>query len=54
MCHADRASFWAVFWVDVSSPFTAETDLLEVAKAIGISANTTDDVLQILANRREN
>ena len=49
---ANNSSFWGVFWVDVSSPSTAKTDFIAVAKALGSSGENIDDSLQALANTK--
>lgn len=46
-------SFWGVFWVDVSSPSTAKTDFIAIAKALGSSAEVIDASLQALANSKK-
>jgi tetratricopeptide (TPR) repeat protein len=42
-------SFWGVFWVDLSNQSTAQSGFLAVAKALGSSAETYEDSLQVLA-----
>jgi tetratricopeptide (TPR) repeat protein len=51
--NTNDVSFWGVFWVDVSSTSTVQTDFIAVAKAIGSSAESIDEARQILANRSE-
>jgi tetratricopeptide (TPR) repeat protein len=43
-------SFWAVFWVDVSSPEMARNGFIAVAKALGSSAESTAESLHMLAS----
>lgn len=45
-------SFWGLFWVDVSSPSTAENDFITVAKALGFSVENIHDSLHALANTK--
>lgn len=45
-----RSSFWAVCWVDVSSVLTARNDLLAIAETFNYPAESTDEVLCMLAN----
>lgn len=51
--NTNDVSFWGVFWVDVSSTSTVQTDFIAVTKAIGSSAESIDEARQILANRSE-
>jgi tetratricopeptide (TPR) repeat protein len=43
-------SFWGIFWVDVSTVTLAETGFLDIAKRLGVSAETLEEARQILAN----
>jgi tetratricopeptide (TPR) repeat protein len=43
-------SFWGIFWVDVSTATLAETGFLNIAKRLGVSAETMEEARQILAN----
>ena len=43
-------SFWGIFWVDVSTATLAETGFLNIAKRLGVSAETLEEARQILAN----
>lgn len=43
-------SFWGVFWVDVSSTSSAKNDFLNIAKKLGIHAETMEEARQGLAN----
>jgi hypothetical protein len=45
-------SFWGVFWVDVGSRSTAENGFLVVAKTLGSTAETIDEVRLLLANEK--
>jgi tetratricopeptide (TPR) repeat protein len=42
--------FWAVFWVDVSSPDTAKSDLLIVAEMLGQRVESVEEACRQLAN----
>jgi hypothetical protein len=41
--------FWAIFWVDVDKPSTAERDLIAVAKLLGRVIESIPEALQVLA-----
>ena len=43
-------SFWGIFWVDVSTVTLAEAGFLNIAKRLGVSAETLEEARQILAN----
>jgi tetratricopeptide (TPR) repeat protein len=43
-------SFWGIFWVDVSTVTLAETGFLDIAKRLGVSAETLEEARQTLAN----
>jgi hypothetical protein len=47
------SSFWGVFWVDVSSPYTAKNDFLALAKAFGSSVKSVEESLEALANTKD-
>ena len=50
---ADNGSFWAVLWVDVSSPSIAKSDFIAVAKTLGVLVESIDDARQVLANTKK-
>ncbi|KAL8853376.1 MAG: hypothetical protein Q9221_001853 [Calogaya cf. arnoldii] len=47
------SSFWGVFWVDVSSTSSAKNDFLNIAKKLGIHAETIEEARQSLANVKQ-
>ncbi|KAL8894120.1 MAG: hypothetical protein Q9192_004600 [Flavoplaca navasiana] len=48
-----RRIFWGVFWVDVSSTSSAKNDFLNIAKELGIHAETMEEARQGLANVKQ-
>ncbi|KAH5995412.1 hypothetical protein HBI84_132660 [Parastagonospora nodorum] len=44
-----REDFWGIFWVDLCNLSTARNGFLAIAKALGSSADTLEESLQILA-----
>lgn len=50
---ANCSSFWGIFWVDVSTTSLATSNFISVAKLLGSSAKSIDDVLQLLANAQK-
>lgn len=44
------SSFWGVFWVDVSATSSAKNDFLNIAKKLGIHAESMEEARQGLAN----
>ena len=52
---AKFSSFWGVFWVEVSSPSIAKSNFTSVARLLGSSFDTIDDVLhQLISNLKTN
>ncbi|KAH8590733.1 hypothetical protein B0O99DRAFT_520880 [Bisporella sp. PMI_857] len=49
-----REEFWAVFWVNVDKPATAENDFIAIAKLLGRSAESISEALQVLASIKKN
>ena len=47
------SSFWGVFWVEVSSPSIAKSSFTSVARLLGSSIETIDDVLQLISNLKK-
>ena len=47
---ANISSFWGIFWVEVSSPSIARSSFTSVARLLGYSIDTVDDVLQLMSN----
>lgn len=45
-----RKIFWGVFWVDVSTPASAEADFLNIASRLGLPAQSMGEARQGLAN----
>ncbi|KAL8898562.1 MAG: hypothetical protein Q9207_006638 [Kuettlingeria erythrocarpa] len=48
-----RQTFWGVFWVDVSATSSAKIDFLNIAKKLGIPAESMEEAQQGLANVRQ-
>ncbi|KAL8922166.1 MAG: hypothetical protein Q9208_005361 [Pyrenodesmia sp. 3 TL-2023] len=48
-----RQFFWGVFWVDVSTTSSAKNDFLNIAKKLGIHAESIEEARQGLANVKE-
>jgi len=42
-----------VFWVDVSGPSTAKNDFVAIAKALGSTADSIEEALQVLTNAKQ-
>ena len=47
---ANFSSFWGVFWVEVSSPSVTKSNFTSVARLLGFSLHTIDDILQLMSN----
>ena len=48
------SSFWGIFWVEVSSPSVAKSNFTSIARLLGSSLDTIDDVLQLMSNLKTN
>ena len=47
---ANFSSFCGVFWVEISSPSIAKSNFTSVARSLGYSLDTIDEVLQLMSN----
>lgn len=47
---ANFSSFWGVFWMDISSLSIAKSNFTSVARSLGSSLDTIDEVLQLMSN----
>ncbi|OBT39283.1 hypothetical protein VE00_10598 [Pseudogymnoascus sp. WSF 3629] len=48
-----REEFWGVFWVDVTTPSTAESGFIAVAKKLDCLVENVADALRVLANAKQ-
>ncbi|PVH91622.1 hypothetical protein DM02DRAFT_677987 [Periconia macrospinosa] len=48
-----RSEFWAVFWVDVSSPDKAKSEFINVAGMLGQKVDSIEGTCRLLANTRK-
>ncbi|KAI4127097.1 MAG: hypothetical protein LQ338_003383 [Usnochroma carphineum] len=53
LAHRVRQDFWGVFWVDVSTASSAKNDFLNIASKLGISAQSSEEARQGLANVKQ-
>ncbi|KAJ4294168.1 hypothetical protein N0V90_007858 [Kalmusia sp. IMI 367209] len=48
-----RSEFWAVLWVDVSSPDMAESDFIVVAEMLGHKADSVEQACRLISNTKK-